>query len=245
MDQSEYENIFHLENNYWWYVGLQELVESYVNKNSNTKSISILDAGCGTGGMLKRLPQYGNAEGFDFSEQAVELCKKRGISNVKLDNLNTWSSTQKYDIIISLDVLYHAAIESDEKVIRKFHEALNENGVLILNLPAFAFLRRKHDDVVHGNKRYVKSKILLILKNNGFNGTIKVSYRLPHLFILLILKKAIDRIFPSAEQSDLVKLPKWLNNSLLTVNRIENKLLLLGINIPFGSSLFIVSKKMQ
>jgi hypothetical protein len=43
----------------------------------------------------------------------------------------------------------------------------------------------------------------------------------------------------------LFQLPSWLNKLFLRINRIENKLIISGINMPFGSSLFLVECKKE
>ena len=80
MLKSEYQNMYELENNYWWYKTLHSLVEKIVEKQKlSNADLYILDAGCGTGRMLEILANYGHAEGVDYSEQAVMYTKKRGL----------------------------------------------------------------------------------------------------------------------------------------------------------------------
>lgn len=246
MKKKEYETMYKMENNHWWYKGLHELVESYIKKYSKEGELDILDAGCGTGRMMEILNKYGHIEGIDYSKDAVSFCKKRGLKNVKVENLNNWNSNDKlYDAIISLDVLYHTGIKNDIQIINKFYSRLNKNGILILNLPAFNILRRYHDAAVSGKKRYRKRATIKELKNSGFN-IIKATYRLSHLFIIILfIIKPFEKLFHynKKNKSDLKLLPLRLNKLLLSINRLENKLLFFGTNIPFGSSLFIVARK--
>lgn len=243
MEKDEYATIYKLEKNYWWYKALHELVESYINKIPNKKKLYILDAGCGTGRMLEILNKYGVAEGVDCSKEAVEFCKKRGLKNIEIGDLNVWSPNKSYDLIICLDVIYHAGIVDDVKVLKKFHEILNADGMLILNLPAFNILKRCHDQHVWGKRRYMKTLTVQMLNNIGFNIS-KATYRLPHLFFIILIKKVIEKISGSSKvKSDLFQLPSWLNKLFLRINRIENKLIISGINMPFGSSLFLVACK--
>ncbi len=244
MEKNEYAAMYELETEYWWYKALSELVESNIKKIFKDKELDILDAGCGTGRMVEILSSYGHVEGVDYSEEAIKFCKKRGLENVKIEDLNNWNPNSKlYDVIISLDVIYHAGIEDDIEVLNKFQNALNKNGTLILNLPAFNILRRRHDRQVFGKRRYRKKSMIKSLENAEFDVR-KISYRLPHLFFVILIKKTIEKLagFPEAK-SDLNPLPPWLNTLLLFTNRIENKLINLGVSIPLGSSLFIIANK--
>lgn len=244
MEKHEYLNMYMAETEYWWYKALHELVELVVKKNSFGKELQIFDAGCGTGKMMEILEKYGEVEGIDYSKDALKFSKKRGVKNVKLCDLNNWNENKySYNIIVCLDVLYHSGIKDDIEIIRKFYSALSNNGILILNVPAFNILRRNHDLIVSTKKRYRKSTIIDKIQNIGFEIKI-ASYRLPHLFIVILLKKLLNKLYrPKNMASDLLLLKGWLNKTLLYINRIENKLILQRITIPFGSSLFIVAKK--
>ncbi|NIN42613.1 MAG: methyltransferase domain-containing protein [Candidatus Aminicenantes bacterium] len=243
--------MFQFENDYWWYRGLHELVLHYVEniRNTNAKThnqqeLKILDAGCGTGRMMELLAPYGKVEGIDYSEDAVNLCKNRGLENVRRDDLNTWAAPAEiYDVIISNDVIYNSGVEDDMAVVGKFHWALKPNGLLIMNLPAFKALQRKHDIAVFGIRRYRKKRTLRDLKKIGFSS-VHTSYRLlPLFFIMLLQKYLLERFSKKKAESDLKLLPPAMNSFLLRLHRLENKIITRGIPLPLGSSLFLVCKK--
>ena len=247
MEKNEYYKMFEFENGYWWYRGLHELVRYYVNqskKENPHKELRIFDAGCGTGRMMEILDPYGKVEGMDHSKEAISLCKKRGLKNAQIGDLNTWEPPQDfYDVIVSNDVIYISTIEDDMAVVRKFHQALKDQGILTLNVPAFKMLQRKHDIAVFGKRRYRKRKTLRQLREIGF-VPVYASYRLPPLFfVMLVQKHLIDPFSKGEVESDLKPLPCFINSFLLGMNRLENKIITAGIPLPFGSSLFLVSKK--
>ncbi|MGD2087516.1 MAG: class I SAM-dependent methyltransferase [Candidatus Aminicenantes bacterium] len=247
MKKNEYHKMFEFENDYWWYRGLHELTRHYVVRFKHKKSneeLKILDAGCGTGRMMELLEGYGIVEGIDHWEEAIFLCKKRGLKNIQKGDLNTWEPpAEVYDVIISNDVIYISTIADDMAVVEKFHRALKKNGILILNLPAFKVLQRKHDIAVFGVRRYRKKMTLRQLKEIGF-VPVHASYRLPPLFfIMLVQKYVVDRLSKGEVESDLKELPYFINSFLLWMHRLENKIITAGIPLPFGSSLFLVCRK--
>lgn len=244
MDKSEYISMYKLESRFWWYRVLHELVDSTLRKTKQHGNIRILDAGCGTGRMMEIIQKYGTVSGIDYSADAVCLAKSRGLNNIEIGDLNNYTFEEKiYDTIVCLDVLYHSGIKNDLAVVEKFHRALKDKGILIINLPAFEYLKRSHDVVVHTKRRYRKKAFENDLKELGFS-IIRSSYRMPHLyFIILISKLFHERTDSEKSESDLKELPKWLNSILLFFGRIENWWLTLGLKIPVGSSLFIVAKK--
>jgi len=73
---------------------------------------------------------------------------------------------------------------------------------------------------------------------------INSSYRMPHLYFIILISKLFQRNSSSNEsESDLQELPVWLNTMLLYLGRIENWWLSKKIGIPVGSSLYVVAKK--
>lgn len=244
MQKAEYMAMYELENYHWWFKGLHELVEHYVQQ-LNHSNLHILDAGCGTGAMSEILAKYGTVDSIDFSPEAIDFCKKRGLKNIVLQDLNDWQGKDRYyDIIVSLDVLYHQGIIDDAEIIRRFYRSLKEGGILIINLPAFESLRRGHDVVVKSARRYTRKKVEDILRESGFSIHI-ITYRLPLLFILIKLIKALQFFIRSSflERSDTRPLPAIINRFFLTMVRIENQIIRSNINIFFGSSVFAVAKK--
>jgi SAM-dependent methyltransferase len=244
MERNEYEKMFQFENWYWWYRGLHELVCSQVQRFKTDQAPAILDAGCGTGRMIELLGVYGHIEGFDFSAAAIEYCRQRGLRDCRTLDLNEWDpEADRWDIIISLDVICCSGIHDDRIILEKFRRALVENGILIMNLPAFWLLRRAHDRAVSSVRRYHKKDLVGELAALGFRVPY-AGYRLPPLFVVIWLKKMVEKISkPQKIESDLRPLPRLLNDLLVGYHRMENTLIRWGVRFPFGSSLFVVAVK--
>lgn len=244
MEKSEYLRMYTLESDFWWYKVLHELVDSTIGRYKPEGPISILDAGCGTGRMLEINQKYGTVTGIDYSEDAVTYAKKRGLDNIFIGDLNNYPFEKNtYEVVVCLDVLYHSAIENDLAVVDRLRESLKNDGILIINVPAFDFLKRSHDQVVHTKKRYRRKVFVDELKAAGFS-VLRSGYRMPHLFFIILLSKLISKEKVHAEsESDLKEIPSWLNKLLFKCGRFENWCIRRGIVFPLGSSLFIVAKK--
>ena len=237
---TEYKTMHNSESTYWWYVALHELILSKINKNQQI----ILDAGCGTGRLLELLIEK-KTEGFDFSEEALEFCRSKGLNNVWLQDINIWQSEPKYDVIISADVICSTGIDNYQNIICNFYEALNNNGILILNLPAFEMLRRNHDKAVFVRKRFTQKELKKNLIEAGFEIEY-ITYRLPFLFVIIWIEKIHQKFTKNNNaKSDLNKLPNFINSFFLLINRFENLLFRQNIRKPFGSSVFAVAKKIS
>lgn len=240
----EYTNMYALEDRYWWYRGIHDLIVRYFMNEAGSRRLRVLDAGCGTGKLLTLLSPLGDVSGIDGSEDALRFCLERGLSNVAFADLNRWDAKgAAYDVITSIDVLCHESIRDVGAVVERLGEALAPGGLLVLNLPAFESLRRQHDAVVQTVRRYRKEEFLPLLERRGLRIEV-ATYRLPVLFYLIRMKKAVFPDKPGVEpSSDLRMISPALDELLWQMHRLENWAILRGARFPVGSSLFVVARK--
>jgi SAM-dependent methyltransferase len=246
MEKNEYTVMYSVENDFWWYRGLHELVESEIaqfSKQSN-KPILLFDAGCGTGRMMEIAGKYGTVSGIDYSSEAIAYCKERSLFGAVQLDLNDWQPAENsYDVIYSLDVLCHSAIKDLDVVFERMYKALNPGGLLILNLPAFEALRRMHDKAVFTKQRFTNAPVIKQLQSHGFSLVFS-SYRLPLFFFVIFGRKILESLFRyNSVHSDLAQLPVWLNTLLLCYNRFDNFFLKRRFPLILGSSLYLVAQK--
>src|SRR5438132_10083506 len=89
MQTHTYALLRELEGKHWWYRGRRRIIASFVERivaklrNDNETAPRILDVGCGTGGNLEMLSEFGAVEGVDVSQDAVEFCRARGVAPVR------------------------------------------------------------------------------------------------------------------------------------------------------------------
>jgi SAM-dependent methyltransferase len=250
MNLVEYTRMYEAEDSHWWYVGLHKLILANVRRESQRlgRPLHIFDAGCGTGRLCQLLTGQGHrVAGCDASDEALRLCSLRGISGVYQADLNTIGlEPGTYDVITSIDVLYHAGIVDDGAVMERLRSGLRPGGMLILNLVAHEFLRSTHDIAVHTRERYGKRVLCQRLQKAGFDIE-SASYRVSILFPGIFLYRLFSRLTgkratePDAVISD-VSVPHPLINALL-LKCIEFENVLLGAtSLPPGSSLFVVAR---
>jgi 2-polyprenyl-3-methyl-5-hydroxy-6-metoxy-1,4-benzoquinol methylase len=106
----------------------------HISKNCNT----ILDVGCGTGELTKKLVPYSKEIiGIDVSENMIHEAEKRN-NDEKIIYLKTsvekyFEETEKtFDVIISIAALHHM---DEEKILQMMKNKLTHNGkILILDL---------------------------------------------------------------------------------------------------------------
>lgn len=243
MEPAEYKAMFDLEEAHWWCRGLRDLALANVHRFFHKKNKPrILDAGCGVGATLKGLNRYGEAVGIDISDEALKYCEKRGLRRIlKASVARIPFREGAFDLVVSNDVLCHKLVVNDEEVLREIYRILKKGGLFITNLPAHDYLKRGHDEAVHTKHRYTKNELRVKLENNNFK-IIKITYRSALLWPAVLIASRISKKDARAD-SDLGPLNSVMNSVFYRVLSAENWLLKF-INMPLGTSVFCVARKL-
>ena len=241
MEKEEYHIMYKEEEVHWWYKGLRNLILRQLDVFYSVKDRTyFLDAGCGTGSNLNFFNKYGIPYGLDISSDALTFCKDRGINNVLQGSISQIPFKDGiFDFILSLDVLCQRQVKEDEIALKEILRVLKPGGLLILNLPAFNFLKRGHDKRVHASRRYTKNELAAKLRKHNVK-ILKLTYRVNFLLPIILLLKITG--MSEKEKSDLRPVNRSLNNFFSQLLSFEN-FLLDFIDLPFGSSVFCVAMK--
>ncbi len=240
MDPREYELMYAVEDRHWWYRGMAAITCAFLDRwYKKNGPIRILDAGCGTGAaMTTYLARYGTVWGMDLAVEALRFCRRRGaarLARATVTRLPYQGGT--FNLVTSFDVLYEQAVPSDMDALREFHRVLARGGRLLLRLPAFAWMRRAHDQVVHTRHRYTRGEVEFLLRESGFRIE-HVTYANAALLPAAMLKVFGERLFPPARaQSDLALRVGAFNGLLARVLAAEAPWMT-RFGMPFGLSIF-------
>ena len=236
----QYEKKHHaLEKTHWWFIARRNIVHRILKKTDNKSRI--LDLGCCGGSLLLSLQKQGfsNLHGIDLSENAIKLCKSRGLPNVSLMNGEKMEfKDNSFDVIIISDVLEH--IKNDSAALEESLRVLRPSGKLIVFVPAFDFLWSAHDEVLAHHRRYSAKKLNEKLKSAGFLIK-RTSYWNFFLFIPTFMLKILSK-FSKKSTDQLHRSNPIINFFLARLLFFEN-FLLDYISFPFGVSVFSIAEK--
>ncbi|MFH1685461.1 MAG: class I SAM-dependent methyltransferase [Candidatus Micrarchaeota archaeon] len=236
----QYEKKHHaLEKTHWWFIARRNMIHRMLKKTD--KKTRILDLGCCGGSLLLSLQKQGfsNLHGIDLSENAIKLCKSRGLPNVFLMNGEKMKfNNNSFDIVLVSDVLEH--IQDDAAAIAESFRILKPSGKLIVFVPAFDFLWSGHDEVLAHHRRYSAKTLNEKLMSAGFLIR-RTSYWNFFLFIPTLLLKFIQK-FSRKTTDQLYESNSIVNFILIKLLFFEN-FLLEHINFPFGVSVFSIAEK--
>jgi SAM-dependent methyltransferase len=243
LEKEEYETIYKLEETYWWYKGLHKLTLSFLKNLRIHKQIRILDAGCGTGGILNKIKEHAKAVGVEIHDIALNFCKTRGIKHLVKASVTALPFVSgAFDFVISLDVIYHLAVKDDIQALEEFRRVCKDAGKIIINVPAYDWLKSYHDRRIHTRYRYTLTELKDRLEKAGLTPE-KITYWNFFLFPLIAIDRLLDRFFKIRKTGSTLKpLPKCLNQLLYKILTLEH-LLIRRTQLPVGSSIFCVALK--
>lgn len=240
MDKVLYRQYYEIEDRHWWFEARKAIIlgllDSYLPASSQRV---VLDAGCGTGGLLKDLQRYGKVVAADFSEEAVKFCKLRGHSIFQCSGLNTPFRAKSFDSIVGLDLIEH--LDEDLVALQELYRICKAGGYLCLTVPAFQFLWSSHDELNHHKRRYSKPQLEGQLRSARFQ-VLKCSYFNSFLFPFILLGRIFGR-GGGEEPGPEWRIPSRVLNTGLCRTFAAELSHLRGHDLPFGASILAIAKK--
>lgn len=249
--EEEFRMMYEAEEKLWWYRILHEKIVAEIQAIfSLNKAISILDIGCGTGGLLSFLQKnnYHNLQGIDYADASIYFSELRKLNVLKcsIDDIQTVFKNQKFEVIICNDVFYCLDKYQITNALSSIDALLKPDGIFLSNNNAFTVFYGTHDIAVGGKWRFV----LKDFHEFTANTSLKVQYYSYWTWVLSPLVLAIRiaqqiklklGLINTQKLTSDVKVPSnWLNNFFYKMVKMEEKILKKGF---FGSSLFLRMKK--
>jgi SAM-dependent methyltransferase len=252
MAPDEYLKLADVEDRMWYFRALHRHIERELSAAVGARAATVLDAGCGTGGLIRRLapvhPEW-RWTGIDVSEIACDLATKRTApdengsvrSQVKIHCGSVTAlpfADGAFDAVVSADVLYH--IDDDTLALREMARVLRPGGSAIINVPAYRWLWSYHDEAVHGRRRYSRQETIAKLRDAGF-VPMRVTFWNTLPFPLVAARRKL--LPPPRSGSDVQVFPAPVEAAFDLAMGIERTWLRAFGWLPFGSSIFAVARK--
>jgi SAM-dependent methyltransferase len=243
LERDEFEKMHRVEDSMWWYAGLhQNLITALRQRLPATSKTLLLDAGCGTGGLLRKLAQGFaklSAIGLDADEAACAFASRKSGQAVCAGSINSLPfADNAFAAIVSADVICHAAVD-EAGAVGNFHRCLAPGGVVVINVPAYQWMYSSHDRAVHTARRYTRARLHALLRNAGFHD-IRTTHWNTVLFPLMVARRLATR---RQEGSDVMPYPAPVDRIFRAAMRLENALLRRGMSLPFGGSVMATAVK--
>lgn len=252
MEDIVYKEFLELEAEHWWFQGRRTIFISLLDRflgRGRREGRRLMDVGCGVGGMLTQLEEYGVTIGTDVVFKGLECCAERGYPRLVASHAPASPFLDSsFDCITAFDALEH--IEDDVGTMREIFRMLKPGGIFIASGPSYNLLYSQQDRNAHHLRRYSRGELTSKAKQVGFEIQ-KASYINFLLFpaILPIVLALHLRYILSPKAGDSrggsnigIGIPGWANRTLAAIFKSEARILKF-VSAPTGHSLVMVARK--
>jgi len=156
MEQPEYDLMAAVEDRHWWWRARREVIAATIAAYApppRAEPFRVLEVGCGTGGNLSMMSQFGKVLGAEYDATALTYLKSRhGDRFEVMQHEIPHPIPGQFDIVGMFDVLEH--IEDDAAALSWLARQVSPGGIAVLTVPAFPFLWSEHDVAARHFRRY-------------------------------------------------------------------------------------------
>lgn len=243
MERGEYERLDAVEDRMWWFAALQAQIVAALTRRPGVADLPVLDAGCGTGGLLRRLEPLLAPRahvGVDIASIALQRARHKtraALAAASVAALPFADAT--FGALVSVDVLCHRAVVP-EVALGEFRRVLAPGGILVLNLPAHRWLYSAHDARVHNAHRFARGETRELLARSGFEEVEVFHWNSLPFPLLLLQRLVLARRDDATASSDVALFAPPVEAAMRGVMAVERGLLRAGLRFPVGGSLLAV-----
>jgi ubiquinone/menaquinone biosynthesis C-methylase UbiE len=243
MEPAEYDRMDAVEDRMWWYRAAHANMLDALLGSSPPPGSSLLDAGCGTGGLLRRVVAVAPERrpvGVDIFEPAAATARNKSGCAVAVASANCLPFRDaSFGTIFSVDVICHRNVDP-ARALGEARRCLMEGGSLIINVPAYQWMASFHDREVHNARRFDRAGLTRLLAGAGFSR-FRTTYWNSILFPLMVLHRKLPA--REASRSDVGEFSPLANRVFGGIMAAERAGMRFGLRYPFGGSLLAVATK--
>lgn len=231
-----------IEEKHWWFRGRRAILKSVLDYffQSCPYTPDILEVGCGNGGNLKLLSDYGRISAVELDNAARERAIHRGLAQIKEGWLpdNLPFEDTKFDLVAALDIIEH--LDDERRSIQVLRDRLKSKGYILITVPAYKQLWSRLDDVSHHKRRYTRKQIVSVVKDAGFD-IIYSTYFNTLLFPFEAVYLETSRLLNNNPYTAL-RIPFVPINRFLEMVFSGESLIVPYISMPFGLSILVYGR---
>jgi 2-polyprenyl-3-methyl-5-hydroxy-6-metoxy-1,4-benzoquinol methylase len=160
----------------------QDLVDAATRLQKPLRDLKILDFGCGMGLLLSFCRDLGitNLRGFEIDANQAKIARELGLAIENSNDPSNWLSecTEKFDVILSIDVIEHIEPGHADVTLKAMRRLLEDSGTLIVTVPnanSSVAARWRYIDLTHRTS-FTEHSLRHLLLSSGFSAvTVKES----------------------------------------------------------------------
>jgi len=242
MQLDEYRKLAEVEDRMWYFGALNGRIIHWLRKFMPRGPARLLDAGCGTGGLIKALGSADPAwsiTGLDYVGRACELARVRTGADIVQGSITALPFEDNgFGAVVSADVVCQVADRA--LAMRELARCTQRGGLIVVNVPALMWLWSYHDEATQTRHRYTRGELVQECRRAGLEVLFSTYANLLPLPLIVARRK----LFPARNPtSDVRQYPAVVETIFRGMARIEHWWTDRGWPLPLGSSVFVVSRK--
>jgi SAM-dependent methyltransferase len=248
MNPAEFANIARCERDFWWYCGMRKILFRLLDRYVAGRRIGrALEAGCGTGyiSWLLRTERKWPMIPMDISIDGLRYARAMGLEQaVQGDAIGIPFASGAFVLVLSLDMMVHLERGVEADAAREMARVLAPNGLIVIRVAAFDFLRSRHSEFVHERHRFTRRQLRALFEAAGFR-ILRCTYANSLLMPVALAKFRLwEPLQRGPAATGLEPVAPWLDRLLYAALAIESACIGSGVNFPVGQSLLLVGEKM-
>jgi SAM-dependent methyltransferase len=227
------------EASHFWFRNRAALI-SWAIRTHFPDATSVLEVGCGAGGVLLDIQQANPRARLTASELLLSGLRqaKQRLADVDFVQMDAHHIPfeKEFDVIGAFDVLEH--IDDDDSVLREMKAALAAGGGIVITVPQHEWLWSEFDKVCGHRRRYTRRDLVAKLRAAGFEPLRVTSFTSFALPLMMAVRKSRGEVDLAQE----VSVPAAPVNGLLwMLASAERAMIAAGLSFPVGGSLLAVA----
>ncbi|MDB5301635.1 MAG: Methyltransferase type 11 [Phycisphaerales bacterium] len=244
MDANYTQEYEEFELRHWWFVARREIIHQALDRAlpRDGSSPRWLDVGCGTGVLLHSYPRVQSKLGLELDAGSVARAQAKGMDVRRVEPKWDFKEYGTFDLITLTDVIEH--VEHEHEALHAVRAVLNDNGILLITVPALMSLWSSHDVVNRHFRRYTMPTLLKLFPENEWEvlrASYFSSFLLPLVWTARKLKNWKNRGKDESHATHDFKFGR-LDFLFKAIFRAEKGWLRFA-RFPLGSSLLLVLRK--
>lgn len=238
MDRTVFDRMSAQEDAHWWFAARRQVLRAVIGRLVDLpERPRILEAGCGTGGNLAMLAEFGRIRAFELDDEARQTARRKTGVSVAAGALPDAIpfDTERFDMIGLFDVLEH--VEADEAALVALRQRLEPGGRILLTVPALPWLWSRHDEDHHHFRRYTRSRLRQVAHAAGLEA--EQLFYFNSLLLPVAVATRVAKALLGSEVADDAIPPPALNSALRSIFAAERHLVGRA-SFPVGLSLCAV-----